>query len=269
MKRNYGASARLSSKVAGVIFGVTLALAWIGPSAWGQAGNSAAAEKDSAAPNARVDTRPFQTFYLTNATQQNEGNEIVVALRNLLPPEVKIYYLPSEDAIGMRATPDELMLTQKILNGLDRPRKTYRLTYTIAESDDGKRVGVQHFTMIMVTGQRTSLKQGSKVPVATATGSYIAANSQTQTQMTYLDVGTNFDATLDEFANGVRLNSKVEQSSIAEEKSFVGAQDPIVRQTVLQGTSFLTQGKPLILGSLDIPGSTRHLDIEVVMELVK
>jgi hypothetical protein len=86
--------------------------------------------------------------------------------------------------------------------------------------------------------------------------------------MTYLDVGMNFDATLDEFANGVRLRSKVEQSSIAEEKSSVGAQDPIVRQTVMEGTSFLAPGKPLILGSLDIPGSTRHLDIEVVMEQI-
>ena len=87
--------------------------------------------------------------------------------------------------------------------------------------------------------------------------------------MTYIDVGMNFDATLDEFANGVRLRSKVEQSSIAEEKSGVGAQDPIVRQTVMESTSFLTQGKPLMLGSVDIPGSTRHLDVEVVMELVK
>ena len=267
MKRNYGAWARLSSKVAGVVFGVILAMALIGRSAWGQAGNSDTVQKDSAASNARVDTRPFQTFYLKNTTQQNDANEIVVAIRNILPPDVKVYLVPSQNAIAMRGTPDELMLTQKMLNELDRPKKTYRLTYTITETDAGKRVGVQHFAMIVVTGQRTTLKQGSKVPVAT--GSYIAANSQTQTQMTYLDVGMNFDATLDEFSNGVRLNSKVEQSSIAEEKSAAGAEDPIVRQTVLQGTSFLIQGKPLILGSLDVPGSTRHLDIEVVMELVK
>jgi hypothetical protein len=48
----------------------------------------------------------------------------------------------------------------------------------------------------------------------------------------------------------------------------VGAQEPVVRQTVLEGTSFLTPGKPLVLGSLDIPGSARHLDVEVVMEQV-
>jgi hypothetical protein len=30
----------------------------------------------------------------------------------------------------------------------------------------------------------------------------------------------------------------------------------------------LSLGKPLVLGSIDIPGSTRRLDIEVVMETV-
>ncbi len=78
----------------------------------------------------------------------------------------------------------------------------------------------------------------------------------------------NFDATMEELANGARLRSKVEQLSMAEQTSGVGLQDPIIRQSSLEGTSFLTLGKPLVLGSIDIPGSTRHLDVEVVMEQV-
>jgi type II secretory pathway component GspD/PulD (secretin) len=257
MKSNCDGRGRWKMKLARGIFGMTLALVLSEPIARAQ----------TTPADAQPNPLSVQTFYLTNVSQTSDALELTNALRNLLDPHDKIYLVPSQNAIFVQGSPDQLVLTRKLLNDLDRPKKTYRLTYTIAESDDGKRVGVQHFAMIVVTGQRTSLKQGSKVPVAT--GSYIAANSQTQTQMTYLDVGMNFDATLDEFANGVRLNSKVEQSSIAEERSSAGAQDPIVRQTVLQGTSFLTQGKPLILGSLDIPGSTRHLDIEVVMELVK
>jgi type II secretory pathway component GspD/PulD (secretin) len=121
--------------------------------------------------------------------------------------------------------------------------------------------------MIVVSGERTTLKQGSKVPVVT--GTYDNGKSGTQTQMTFIDVGLNFDVSLDESVNGVRLRSKVEQSSVAEQPSGVGAQDPIIRQTVLAGTSFLTPGKPLVLGSLDIPGSTRRLDVSVMMEQVK
>jgi type II secretory pathway component GspD/PulD (secretin) len=266
---NCDARGSRSMKFACGILGVALAL--IGPRALGQTGEIAATEKGNTASrqdvtaNARVDSRPFQTFYLTNATQVNDANEITVAVRNLLPPDVKVFLVPSQNAITMRGTPDQLALAQKIISDLDRPKKTYRLTFTTIETDGSKRIGVQHFAMVVTPGQRTVLKQGSKVPIAT--GSYSATgNTGAQTQFTYLDVGMNFDVNLDELANGVRLRSKVEQLGIAEQTSGVGLQDPIIRQSLLEGTSFLTVGKPLVLGSIDIPGSTRHLNIEVVME---
>jgi type II secretory pathway component GspD/PulD (secretin) len=258
-------------KLAGGIFGMTLALVLVGEIAWAQTAPAASAEKGNTVSKqestpATPNSNPVQTFYLTNVYQTNDATELTNALRNMLDPHDKIYLVPSQNAIFVQGSPEQLTLARKLINDLDRPKKTYRLTYKITEMDDGKRVGVQHFAMVVVTGQRTVLKQGSKVPIAT--GSYTAGSSNAQTQFTYIDVGLNFDATLDEFANGVRLRSKVEQSSIAEEKSGVGAQDPIVRQTSLEGTSFLTPGKPLVLGSLDVPGSTRHLDVEVVMEQV-
>jgi type II secretory pathway component GspD/PulD (secretin) len=207
-----------------------------------------------------------QTFYLANVGEHNEVGEILTAIRNMVSPSARIYLVPSQNAILMTAAPDQILVAEKILHDLDRPRKTYRLTYTIAEKDQNKTIGIQHYAMIVVSGQRTTLKQGNRVPVET--GSYSSGPSGTQTSISYLDVGLNFDATLDESANGVRLRTKAEQSSIADEKSGVGAADPILRQTLLEGTSILTPGKPLTLGSVDVPGSTRHLDIEVVMEVV-
>ena len=239
------------------ILGITLALALSGSSAWAQT------PADATKPG----LESVRTFYLTNVSQTNDANELTTALRNLLDSHDKVLLVPWQNAIVVQGSPEQLMLAQKLLTELDRPKKTYRLIYTMTETDGNKRVGTQHFAMIVVTGQRTVLKQGSKVPVVT--GTYNPGSSSAQNQMTYLDVGMNFDASLDEFANGVRLRSKVEQSSIAEEKSGVGAQDPIVRQTVLEGTSFLTPGKPMMLGSLDIPGTTRRLDVEVVMDLVQ
>jgi general secretion pathway protein D len=69
-----------------------------------------------------LDEQAVQTFYLTNASQQNDANEVVIAIRNLLDPSVKIYLVPSQNAIVMRATPDQLLLAQKLLNDLDRAR---------------------------------------------------------------------------------------------------------------------------------------------------
>ncbi|SNT31279.1 type II/III secretion system short domain-containing protein [Granulicella rosea] len=207
-----------------------------------------------------------QTFYLRNIGVLPDSNEVVNALRNILQPSSKMFLVPSQNAIVITTTPDQLALAQKLLKDLDRPKSIYHLTYTITESDSGKRIGVQHFSELVASGGRTTTKQGSKIPIITGT---YTAGASAQQQATYLDVGINIDASVDELANGVRLKSKIEQSSVAEDRSSVGPQDPVIRQTVIEGTSILTVGKPQILGSVDVAGSTRHLDVEVVLEPVK
>lgn len=211
--------------------------------------------------------RVIRTYFLGHTFQQSDANEVLIALRNMLDQDVKIILDNSQDAIVVSAPPEQQAQVQKIIEELDRPRKTYRLTYTLAESDGGKRVGVQHFSIVLAAGQRTTLKQGTKVPVMT--GSYETKTDSQQTQFTYLDIGMNFDATLSDLPGGLLLKSKVEQSSLADEHmSGPLSPEPVVRDTLLEGTSLLTPGKPSTLGSLDIPGSTRHVDIEVVAEPV-
>jgi type II secretory pathway component GspD/PulD (secretin) len=257
MKSNCDGRGRRKMKLANGILGMALALTLGGLSAWAQPATAAA----------KSDSDSLQTFYLANVTDTRDGNEIQTAVRNIMPPSAKVYFVPSQNAIIVRTSPDQLRLAQEIIKDLDRPKKTYRLTYTFTEIDGGKTIGTQHFAVIVISGQRTMLKQGSRVPVVT--GSYDSGKSQAQTQVTFIDVGLNFDVLLDESANGGRLKSRVEQSSVAEQPSGVGAQDPIIRQTSLDGVAILTTGKPLVLGSLDIPGSTRRLDVAVVMEPVK
>jgi len=246
-------------RLANGIFGVALALALRVPGAWGQT-------MPASAP-AKPDSGILQTFYFTNVSQPSDANEIFTAVRNLSSTDVRIAFLLGQNALSVRGTPEQLLLAQKIVNDLDRPKKTYRLAYTLTEMEGGKRIGVQHFAMIVVTGGKTTLKNGSRVPIVT--GAYNPGSTTQNSQVTYLDVGLNIDASLDDLPTGARLRSKVGQSSVAEEKSGVGAQDPIVRQTLLEGTALLTPGKPAMLGSLDVPGSTRHLDVEVVMEAVR
>ena len=204
----------------------------------------------------------YQTIYLTNLTQQNDANELLTDLRNMLPG-AKTYYVQSQSAISIRASAEDIALARKMLSDLDKTKKIYRLTYTMTEKDSGKTIGVQHYSMIVASGSMSVLKQGSRVPVGTNTSS---AGSN---DVTYLDLGQEIQASLDGYLDGVRLRTKVVQSSIAEEKSSIGTQDPIIRQTTFEGTSTLVQGKTLVLGTLDVPGSTRQQEVEVVSELVR
>lgn len=220
----------------------------------GKAGSEAAAAK----PASEMIVR---TFFLKNVTQISDANELYTSLRNMLDPQVKTYLVPSQSAIIVRGTPEQLLLAQNLLNDLDRPRKTYRLTYTVTEMDGKKPISTQHFAMVVASGQRTTLKQNSKVPIGTGP----SGASGVQTQFSYMDVGMNFEATLDESVNGARLRSNVDQSAFAGEKSDA-LQQNVIRHFSLEGASFLTARKPLMLGSVDVPGSTRRLDVEVMME---
>ena len=229
-------------------------------------GRASAQATDSKPVETKAASDIYQTIYLSNATQQHEADEVQTSLRNMLP-RAKIYYAPASGALLLRGTAEDIQLAQKIVADLDKVRKTYRLTYTTTESDGGKRIGSQRFTLVMLPGGKAYLKQGSKVPIMT--GSTEAGSTVQNTQVQYLDVGLNIEASLEGSADGLRLRSKVEQSALADEKSGIGAQDPVVRQRVIEGTSVLALGKPIMLGSLDMPGSTQHLDIEIVAELVK
>lgn len=209
--------------------------------------------------------RTTRVFHLVNVGQANEANEILVAIRNVVNPMVKLYLLQTTNDVVVSAPPEDIAQIGKLIAELDHPKHAYRLTYTIAESDSGKRVGIQHFSVVVLLGQRVQLKQGDKIPVVT--GSFSTEKSSSETQFTYLDIGMNLDSTIDAFAGGLRLRSKVEQSSVSPvHQTIANVEEPIVRQSVIEGTSVITPGKPLTLGGIDIAGSTRHIDIEVVAD---
>ena len=209
-----------------------------------------------------------RTYRLIYATSQAEQNEILTAIRNIASANLRIFLLPSSNEIAANGTAEDLALVADLLSKIDVPHKLYRVNFIITETDGGKRVGLQHYAMVVTAGQRTQLKEGSRVPVIT--GSFTPTDKAgTVKQSTYLDVGLNFDATLQSHGTGFQLKSRVEQSSIAEEKSGAGADDPVIRQTYIEGTSILPEGKPVSLGSLDMVGSTRHLDVEVTVEAVR
>ena len=214
-----------------------------------------------------------KTIYLQNVTSQNDANEIMVAVRNSFDPGLKIYLLANQNALVITTYPEEFAKVEALVRILDRPRKTYRVTYTLTELDAGKTVSTQHFSMLLGDGDYTSMKEGNKIPIATGTyANGVAAtspSSEIQTQFTYLDVGMNFNTSITVTGNTVLLKSKVEDSSLDQPVTIAGVTEPVVRQSVLDGTSVLTLDKPFMLGTIDIPNTARHMDIAVLIEQIK
>jgi type II secretory pathway component GspD/PulD (secretin) len=227
--------------------------------------NAAGPQPCEARPAPPAAPETVQTIFLSNVTGQNDLNDISTDLRNVLP-KAKIFPVQLQNAITLRATEEDLATAQKLVTALDVPRKLYRLTYTISDFDAGKRTGSQHFVILAVAGERTIFKQGSRVPIVI--GTVEKQTTAQSSEIQYQDVGLSIEVTVSGSPENLMLRSKIEQSSLGGEKSAVVAPDPVVRQSVLQASTELTQGKPLIIGSLDLPGTTRHQEIEVVAELV-
>ena len=130
-----------------------------------------------------LDEQAVQTFYLTNASQPNDANELVVAIRNLLDPSVKIYVVPSQNAIVMRATPDELLIAQKLLNDLDRARPEVVVDVAVLEVNRNveRNLGITLPQSITITPQAnpttTTTTSGSTTTGTTTTPSNFTLNS--------------------------------------------------------------------------------------------
>jgi type II secretory pathway component GspD/PulD (secretin) len=249
---------------------VTAALTFPLLGATAQAPSSPDAKSDTKPSDAKTTwTRPkpdtYEAFYLVNSPRQNDLNDLQTAMRNMMPNS-KIYGVPSQQAIVVYATQEDLVLARKLMADLDKKKATYRLTYTLTESDGGKKLSSQHYALVAITGERAIMKQGNRFPIVTGKADE-TANASTQVQ--YVDVGLTIEVSLESVPESLRLHSKIDQSGVSEEKSSVGAQDPVIHQSSLDSNATLVPGKALVLGSLDVPGGSRHIDVEVVADLVK
>lgn len=202
-----------------------------------------------------------KTFFLKNATSNNDMNDVQTALRNTLPG-ARFYGSSGTRSITITGTDDEIRSAQELLADLDIPRKSFRVTYTIADLENGKRGAAQHYALVVVSGTSSEFRQGNRVPILT--GKYGDEKGPEQ-QFQYIDVGISISCT----AEATALNSKIELSGVADEKSSVGLQDPVISQTRLEGLSLFTPGKPQIIGTIEVPGTNRHQQIEVLVEPVQ
>src|ERR1035437_1702242 len=88
--------------------------------------------QNTRAKRTELDEQAVETFYLSNAWQQNDLTDVQTAIRNVLP-SAKVYGVASQNAIVMRATPDELLLAQKLINDLDKSRPEVVVDIAILE----------------------------------------------------------------------------------------------------------------------------------------
>lgn len=133
--------------------------------------------QNSRAKRTELEEEAVQTFYLTNAWQQNDLNDVQTALRNVLPT-AHVYGVASQNAIVMRGTPDELLLAQKLIDDLDRARPEVVVDIAVLEVSKNweRTLGIQWPTSASVQLQSPNSSSSSSASSAAGSGTGTTTN---------------------------------------------------------------------------------------------
>ena len=134
---------------------------------------------DTPAKRKELEQSVIRTFYLTNLSQPNELQDLVNILRTLLDTQ-RLQQFPSQQAIVVRGTPDQIAMAEKLINDLDkgRPEVVVEVAIMQVSRDKMRNLGIQPPASISVQLQDNNVSTSS----TTVNGN--AGNGGTVTQST-------------------------------------------------------------------------------------
>ncbi|MGC9971903.1 MAG: cohesin domain-containing protein [Bryobacteraceae bacterium] len=92
---------------------------------------------DNPSKHRDYDDSVVRVFYLTNLTTPQELAEITTAFRTVANAR-KVYQYNSLNAVIIRGTPDEVMLAEKLVNDLDKPKSEVVVDVIVMEASKNK-----------------------------------------------------------------------------------------------------------------------------------
>ena len=224
------------------------------------------------AKRTELDEQAVQTFYLANAAQQTDLNDVQTALRNLLTG-AKLYAVPSQNAIVMRATPDELMLAQRVIDDLDKARPEVVVDVAVLEVNRQKErnIGIslpQSFGLQLQANSTTAASSTNN-----STGSNTTGDSTTTSGLTLNQLGSlsasNFGVTVGQATANLLLtdtDTKVLQNPRIRATDGQKADLKIGEKIPVATGSYQTGAATAVVSSL-VNTQFQYLDVGVEIEV--
>jgi general secretion pathway protein D len=158
---------------------------------------------DSPAKRKELEQNVIRTFYLTNLSAANELQDLVNILRTLLDTQ-RLQQFPSQQAIVIRGTPDQIALAEKLIDDLDKSRPEVVVDVVIMQVQRNKLrdLGITPPTSVSVAlvDNTTSSTSASGSNVGTGNGSVTTTTGSTAgvinlNSLAHLNA-TNFQVTI-------------------------------------------------------------------------
>jgi hypothetical protein len=137
----------------------------------------------------------------------------------------------------------------------------YRLQFVVRETENGKSTDTRNYTMLVLPNNQNRLNAGTKVPVPTGP----PGNSS----VTYVDVGVNLRAKVEERGPLMMLSAEIDISNLGAERENSGRPAPRIQQLHATVDTAIPPGQVTPIASLDDPATPRHYEIQVTATKVK
>jgi len=223
---------------------------------------------------AELDEQAVQTFYLTNVSQQQDLNDVQTALRNVFTT-AKLYAVPSQDAIIMRGTPDELLLAQKLVNDLDKARPEVIVDVAILEvnRDKVRTIGLQLPNTATINFQQSNANTTNTGGSSTSTDTGTSTGTSTTGSLTLNNLAhlnsTNFAVGISQATANLILtdsNTKVLQNPRVRASDGQQAVLKIGEKLPVAQGSYQTGAATAIVSSL-VNTQFTYLDVGVNVDM--
>lgn len=230
---------------------------------------------DNRGKRSELDEQAEQTFYLTNVSQQQDLNDVQTTLRSVFTT-AKLYAVPSQNAIVMRGTPDELLLAQKIIDDLDKakPEVVVDIAVMQVSRSTERNIGIQPPNTATVSFQQSNYNQNnsssssSSSSSASSSSSSSSANGLTLNNLAHLN-STNFAVTLGNAQASLLLSasdSKILQNPRVRTSDGLEAVFKIGEKYPIATGSYQTGAATAIVSSL-VNTQFQYLDVGVNITL--
>jgi general secretion pathway protein D len=232
--------------------------------------------ENSRSKHTELDEQAVETFYLHNISQQNDFTEIQTVLRNLFSQGARINGVASENAIVMRATPDELLLAHKLIEDLDKAKPEVVIDVAVLEvsRDLLRNIGIQLPQTASINFQPSNANLNNNNSSTTNTGSTTTNETSTTTSSITLNNlahlnSTNFAVTIGQAAVDLLLtdtrsriiqNPQIRATDGQEASLKIGERIPIATG------SYQTGAATAIVSSL-VNTQFQYIDVGVNMDM--
>jgi general secretion pathway protein D len=225
--------------------------------------------QNSRSKRTELDEQAVQTFYLTNAWQQNDLNDVQTALRNVLTT-IKVYGLASQNALVVRGTPDELLLAQKLISDLDKARPEVVVDVAVMEVSKNweRNIGIQWPASASVALQSSTATTTTCPTGSTTCTPTTGSSSPTLYDLAHLN-STNFAVTIGTATANLLLtdsNTRILQNPRLRATDMQKATLKIGERIPIATGSYQTGAATALVSSL-VNTQFQYIDVGVNIEM--